>query len=79
LLGISVRRLHLLFEPTGTTCTRYVLSRRMEHARVLLAQTPKRPVADVAYACGFDSLSTFYRSFRAAFRMSPADFRRSVT
>jgi AraC-like DNA-binding protein len=78
LLGISVRRLHLLFEPTGTTCTRYVLSRRLEHARLLLAQSPKRPVADIAYACGFDSLSTFYRSFRAAFGMSPADFRESA-
>jgi AraC-like DNA-binding protein len=75
LLCISVRRLHVLFEPTGFTYARYVLSRRLERARLLLAQSPKRPVADVAYACGFDSLSTFYRSFRAAFGMSPADFR----
>lgn len=75
LLGISVRQLHLLFEPTGTTYARYVLSRRLEHARLLLSQMPPRPVADIAYACGFDGLSTFYRSFRAAFGMSPADFR----
>jgi AraC-like DNA-binding protein len=79
LLCISVRQLHLLFEPTGVTYARYVLSRRLENARLLLAQSPKRPVADVAYACGFDSLSTFYRSFRAAFGMSPADFRKSLT
>jgi len=75
LLGISVRQLHLLFEPTGTTYARYVLARRLEHARLLLSQTPRRPVADIAFACGFDSLSTFYRSFRVAFGMSPADFR----
>lgn len=78
LLGISVRQLHLLFEPTGVTYARYALSRRLDHARVLLAQASKRPVADIAYVCGFDGLSTFYRSFRAAFGMSPADFRESV-
>jgi AraC-like DNA-binding protein len=75
MLGISIRQLHLLFEPTGTTYARYVLSRRLEHARLLLRQVPRRPIADIAYACGFDGLSTFYRSFRAAFGLSPADFR----
>jgi AraC-like DNA-binding protein len=77
-LRISVRQLHLLFEPTGISYARYVSSRRLERARPLLLQTPKRPVADIVYACGFDSLSTFYRSFRNAFGMSPADFRKSV-
>jgi AraC-like DNA-binding protein len=78
MLGISVRQLHLLFEPTGVTYARYVLSRRLEHARLLLAQTPERPVADIAYACGFDSLSTFYRRFRTAFDQTPAAFRARV-
>jgi AraC-like DNA-binding protein len=75
LIGISVRQLHLLFEPTGTSYTRYVLSRRLEHARLLLSQCPERNVADIAHACGFDGLSTFYRNFRFAFGTSPADFR----
>ena len=75
MLCISVRQLHLLFEPTGTSYTRYVLSRRLEHARLLLSQAPKRPIADIAYGCGFDALSTFYRSFRLAYGMSPTDFR----
>jgi AraC-like DNA-binding protein len=52
-----------------------VLSRRLEHARLLLSQRPGRSVADIAYACGFDGLSTFYRNFRAAFGTSPAEFR----
>lgn len=75
LIGISVRQLHLLFEPTGTSYTRYVLSRRLEHARLLLSQFPERSIADIAYACGFDGLSTFYRNFRSAFGTSPADLR----
>lgn len=78
LLGISVRQLHLLFEPTGTSVTRYVLARRLENARLLLAQSPKRPVTDIAFACGFDSLSTFYRSFRRAFGHSPAELRETI-
>jgi len=78
LLGISVRQLHLLFEPTGTSFARYVLARRLENARLLLAQSPARPVTDIAYACGFDSLSTFYRGFRRAFGVSPAEFRETV-
>ncbi len=78
LLGISVRQLHLLFEPTGTSFARYVLARRLELARLLLSQAPKRPTADIAFACGFDGLSTFYRSFRSAYGMSPADFRSSI-
>lgn len=77
LIGISVRQLHLLFEPTGNSFTRYVLSRRLEHARLLLSQFPGRSVADIAYACGFDGLSTFYRNFRSAFGLSPAEFRES--
>jgi AraC-like DNA-binding protein len=76
MLGISVRQLHLLFEPSGTTCARYVQTKRLERACALLSRSPHRPVADVAFACGFDSLTTFYRAFRGAFRMSPSDFRR---
>ncbi len=75
LIGISLRQLHLLFEPTGTSFARYVLSRRLAHARLLLSQCHGRSVADIAYRCGFDGLSTFYRNFRAAFGTTPADFR----
>jgi AraC-like DNA-binding protein len=78
MLGISVRQLHLLFEPSGTTCARYVQAKRLERARALLSQSPHRPVADVAFACGFDSLTTFYRAFRGASRMSPSNFRKSL-
>jgi AraC-like DNA-binding protein len=78
LLGISVRQLHLLFEPTGTSFARYVLARRLDQARLMLAQLPPRPVSDVAFACGFDSLATFYRSFRKAFGQAPAELRAMV-
>jgi AraC-like DNA-binding protein len=75
LLGISVRQLHLLFEPTGVSFSRTVTAVRLAEARRMLQRDAKRPVADVAFACGFDSLATFYRVFRGAYGVSPGDIR----
>lgn len=77
-LGVSVRHLQMLFEPTGTSYARYVLGRRLERARQMLLQSPDAAVADIAQACGFQSLATFYRAFRAAFDMSPGDCREAA-
>lgn len=76
-LGISVRQLHVLFEPTGTSFARYVLQRRLEACRAALASPldGQRSVADIAFGWGFNSLSVFYRAFQAAFGMSPGDLR----
>ncbi len=74
-LGISVRTLHALFEPTGISFARYVLSRRLEECRTALLGNPMRAVTDIAFAWGFSSLSGFYRAFQAAFGMSPGDLR----
>jgi AraC-like DNA-binding protein len=77
-LGISVRQLHLLFEPTGVTFSRYVLARRLERARSQLAIQPTRKIVDVALSSGIESLTVFYRGFREAFGMTPTHYRRSL-
>jgi AraC-like DNA-binding protein len=74
-LGISVRTLHGLFEPTSTSFARYVQQRRLEECRSALLSNPTRPVIDIAFAWGFSSLSGFYRAFQAAFGMAPGDLR----
>jgi AraC-like DNA-binding protein len=76
-LSISVRALHLLFEPTGISFSRYVLRRRLEECRAALLASPTRPVIDIAFAWGFSSLSAFYRAFQAAFGIAPGDMRGS--
>jgi len=78
-VGISVRQLHHLFEPTGTTFSHTLLAQRLERARRLLAQWPDRPVIDIALACGIESQTTFYRAFREAFGMTPGDYRREAS
>lgn len=74
-LGMSVRKLHMLFEPTGRSFARTLVAARVAEADRLLQAEPWRMVADVAFACGFDSLATFYRAFRAAFDATPKDHR----
>lgn len=76
-LGIAVRTLHLLFEPTGSSFGRHVLRRRLDECRGALLADPSRSVTDVAFAWGFGSLSHFYQAFHAAFGMAPGDIRRS--
>lgn len=75
--GVSERTLHALFEPTGTSFAAYVLGRRLERCRTLLADEAwaNRPIIDIAHCAGFNSLPTFYRAFRRAFGMAPTEFR----
>jgi len=75
LLGVSVRYLHVLFETTGTSFSHTVTSQRMRESRRLLSAKPPRPIADVALACGFGSLATFYRLFSASEGLTPGQFR----
>jgi AraC-like DNA-binding protein len=76
-LGISLRQLHLLFEPTGASFAQYVMQRRLLRCRAALA-TPTgaiRSVADIAFGWGFNSLATFYRAFEREFGMPPTALR----
>jgi AraC-like DNA-binding protein len=75
-LKMSVRQLHIIFEPTGTSFARYVLQLRLEECRAaLMNPAGERSVTDIALAWGFNSLSTFYRAFRQAFGTTPTELR----
>ena len=77
-LGISVRTLHLAFEPTGVSFARHVLHRRLEECRAALLADRTRPVIDIAFAWGFSGLSSFYRAFQTAFDLSPGELRATL-
>jgi AraC-like DNA-binding protein len=74
-LGISRRRFTQLFrQVTGTSWLAYVRRLRVEHAKRLLAQT-ERTVLSIAFECGFEDLSTFYRAFKREVGQSPNQWR----
>lgn len=62
---------------TSTTPHQFVLTRRLERARELLATTAL-PLADIAQRAGISSQSHFTALFRAHFSVTPARFRRTV-
>jgi AraC family L-rhamnose operon regulatory protein RhaS len=74
-LGISRRRFTQLFrQVTGTSWLAYVRRLRVEHAQRLLEQTD-RTVLSIAFECGFEDLSTFYRAFKREVGESPNQWR----
>jgi len=75
LLGISVRHLHILFEATGISFAQTVTAERLAESRRLLTQPREQSISEIALACGFNSVATFYRAFQAAHGMSPGSFR----
>lgn len=57
----------------GISFKKYVMARRIEYA-VRLLDTTDRKVIDVAYECGFDSISGFYDAFRKITGTTPGKY-----
>ena len=75
-LGMSVRYLHRLLEPTGRTFSQHLLGQRLERALAALHNPDSRlKIADIAFASGFSDISHFNRSFRRAFGDTPYGVR----
>lgn len=74
-LGMSLRQLQRGFTAIGSTPTKYLLMKRIEHARRALddRRSGRRGdlISSIAYEAGFSDLSYFQRSFRKAFGTSP--------
>ena len=75
-LGMSRATLYRLFEPAGGVAE-FVRIRRLETAlRALVApQNRDLGIAEIAYGCGFKSLSSFSRAFRTHFGSTAREVR----
>lgn len=78
-VGLSERHLCTAFRvSTGRPPHRWLLERRVERAKVMLATEPARPVTEVALACGFTSSAHFATVFRKVTGQTPSAWRASV-
>ena len=59
----------------GKGIREYLAGLRLEHAARLLVDDPLLPVEAIAEEAGFKSRSTFFRTFRDRFGMSPNEYR----
>lgn len=76
-LGITDRHLRRLFHDTfGVTPVAYAQTRRLLHAKRLLADTAL-PLTEVAMAAGFGSLRRFNELVRDRYGLSPTALRRA--
>ena len=74
-LGMSRRTFTAAFvKETGVSWLTFTRRLAIEHAKRRL-RSSDLPIASVAFECGFNDLSTFYRQFKSQTGMSPAKFR----
>jgi AraC-like DNA-binding protein len=79
--GISPRYLQKLFASRGTTCNRYIESRRLQRASKLLQRRIEQnggpSIAEIAFASGYRNVNYFYSRFLRRFGRSPGAFPNS--
>jgi AraC-like DNA-binding protein len=75
--GVTPRYVQMLFEMEGTTFSRFVIDRRLDHAYRLLAGPYQADcsVTAIAFEVGFNDLSYFNRRFRRRFGATPTEVR----
>ena len=77
-LGMSERHVRrALGREIGASPFRLALAQRLTTSAKLLSET-RRPITEVAYASGFQSLRRFNSAFREHFEMSPSQWRRQA-
>ncbi|MBD9527312.1 helix-turn-helix domain-containing protein [Paracoccus sp. PAR01] len=77
-LGVSRRTLQRAFTRQGESVTGALLAARLDLARSRLGgacKSDRGDIAAIAFDCGFNDLSHFYRAFRMRFGMSPGQAR----
>lgn len=61
---------------TGKSPMEYIRAMKIEGARKMLDRHPELTIEAVAFSCGFNIPSTFYRLFKKQYGISPAEYRK---
>lgn len=79
LLGVDKNTLPaILHKYAGTNAPGYINTKRMEYAVSLIKEHPEYTLESIAEACGIKSSATFIRNFKAAYDMTPSDYRKEL-
>ncbi|MFZ0711738.1 MAG: helix-turn-helix transcriptional regulator, partial [Terrimicrobiaceae bacterium] len=62
---------------TGLTFTHYLSRVRVERAKSLLLN-PNARVSEIAFDCGFTSITNFNRTFKELVGQSPSEYREAL-
>jgi AraC-like DNA-binding protein len=75
--NISRRQLYILFRDVGISLEQWIIAQRLEGARVDLSGPAgqHRTIAAIARSWGFRGPSHFSTRFRAAYGLSPVEYR----
>lgn len=77
-LGISPFHLSRVFSGNmGLRLDKYINELRINYANHLLWSTNK-PITDIAFECGFDTLRTFNRVYKSILSVTPREYRRNT-
>lgn len=77
--GISSRHMNSIFKDSfNETPMQYLQSIRITRAKSLLSETDKE-IVSICFEVGYESLSTFYRTFKNVAGVSPYQFRKANT
>ena len=55
----------------GQTFRDYVNMQRAEMAKDMIENDASRTIVDISFACGFESMATFYRAYEKRFGEAP--------
>ena len=62
---------------TGMTPNNFMIDIKLKHAASSLLKNGSDNVSNIAYACGFNTLSHFNKLFKKTYGMTPSEYRAS--
>jgi AraC family transcriptional regulator, positive regulator of tynA and feaB len=78
-LRTPARSLQKHLQICGTSFSTLLIQTRLEQARQMLSMHLGGPgIEDICYRCGFNDLSTFYRSFKAYYGIAPGAYKNRI-